>query len=167
MCKPFTDSLKRAAIECCDFADASQVVDIGCGDGLVLAQLLARWPHLAGVAFDRPDRISGAESKLAEWQLGERLRLVAGDVLASVPSGADTYLLSGALRGRDDAEAVRILSNVRAAAAPGARVMAMEMPDERTDREFRDLFERAGLRYERALGTAAPVSVLMATQAEG
>ena len=88
-----------------------------------------------------------------------------------MPGGADTYLLSMVLHDWNDADATRLLGNIRDAAAPGARVLAFElvMPTgdephmskmidltmlgmlngrERTDAEMRALFEGAGLIYD-------------------
>jgi hypothetical protein len=85
----------------------------------------------------------------------------------------------------NDEQCLRILSNCRAAMAPGGRVLVIEhvirpgnAPDwgklldinmlaltggqERRRKEFRDLFERAGLRLKRVHPTASALSILEA-----
>jgi hypothetical protein len=85
-----------------------------------------------------------------------------------------------------DEECLRIVSNVKAAAPAGARLMVVESvipetdaPDmgkwmdlnmmvnvsgrERTEAEFRDLFGRAGLKVEEIVPTASPLSIVVAS----
>ncbi|MFC7106526.1 methyltransferase [Nonomuraea rubra] len=52
--------------------------------------------------------------------------LVGGDFLEEVPKG-DLYLLKWILHDWDDEQAVRILATCRRAAAPGARLLVVEM----------------------------------------
>jgi hypothetical protein len=100
--------------------------------------------------------------------VGDRLRLSAGDFFHDVPPGADSYLLSHVLHDWPDARASRILERVAAAAAPESRVLVIEnvRPPagsslllayldvqmltawegrERTLEEYRSLLARAGL----------------------
>jgi len=85
----------------------------------------------------------------------------------------------------NDAEAITILKNIRAAMNPGGRVILLEsvlapgnQPDfgkiidlemllmpggrERTEQEFRDLFQRAGFTLTRIVSTTSPLSVVEA-----
>jgi hypothetical protein len=86
---------------------AKMIVDVGGGNGALLASLLQAHPHLRGVLFDREATIAGA-------RVLERCELVAGDFFESVPAG-DVYLLSWILHDWDDARATRILESCRAA----------------------------------------------------
>ena len=95
-----------------------------------------------------------------------RCEYVAGDMFTEVPS-ADAYLLKHILHDWNDADCVRILSNIHKAAAPNARIFVAEYvvlgPDtphfaklfdihmmcatggqERTEEEYASLCERAG-----------------------
>jgi O-methyltransferase domain len=58
--------------------------------------------------------------------LGDRMRGIAGDFFESVPSG-DYYLLKFILHDWSDESCVKILSNIRRAMNPGARVFIVEM----------------------------------------
>jgi SAM-dependent methyltransferase len=104
-----------------DFSDARRVVDVGGGQGALLAGVLRECPELRGVVVDLPDVVSGAVA-------GERCELVAGSFFdaESIPRGADVYILSRVLHDWDDEQALAILRNVRAAMAPGARLLVLE-----------------------------------------
>ncbi|MFD9959335.1 methyltransferase [Amycolatopsis sp. NPDC058986] len=135
-----------------DFGRYRRVIDVGGGDGTLLAVLSQRYPELRGRVFDRAD----------------------GDFLREVPAGADAYLLKWILHDWPDDEAVTILRNCRAATPPHGRVLVVELilpergsPDrardpaltdlnmltiyggrERTRDEFEWLFAQAGLAVE-------------------
>jgi hypothetical protein len=88
----------------------------------------------------------------------------------------------------DDDDALRILRNMRAAIAPGGKLLLLEsvLPErasadigmlidlemlivvggkERTRAEWTDLLGRAGFRLDRVVHTATPVSIVEATPA--
>lgn len=117
----------RAVAAAVDFSTAERVVDVGGGRGGLLRALLGDSPHLRGVVFDLPAVIEGAREQLAEAGLAERCQTVAGDFRQAVPSGGDAYLLSWVLHDWDDATALRILGNCRAAMQQGARLLVVEM----------------------------------------
>src|SRR5205807_5857119 len=111
-------------------------------------------------------------------RLADRVELVVGDFRRSVSVKADLYLIKQVLHNWDDQTAVRVLSNIAASAPAGARVVAMELVigaggplatvhtnmdllmllflggKERTEREFVELFRRAGLDFQ-GLSTVA------------
>lgn len=143
------------------------VADVGGAAGTLLAALLERHPHLRGVLYDRPAAIEEAR-RHGPPVLRERCDFVAGDFLERVPA-ADAIVLSRVLHDWPDADAVRILTNCRAALPPGGRVVVIEAViepgdepgfaklldlemlalttgRERTRAEFEQLFARAGLR---------------------
>jgi hypothetical protein len=146
------------------------VVDVGGGDGTLIAEALRAEPGLEGVLFDLPSGLAAAAATLAAAGVAERCRLVTGDFFASVPREADAYLLKHVLHDWDDDDAVAILRNVREAMAPEGRVLICErmLPElarpaeaqsllvdvlmlvvtggrERTEHEFRALLDAAGL----------------------
>jgi hypothetical protein len=98
--------------------DDEVVVDIGGGTGLMLAELRRRHPRIRPVLFDLPEVVEGVD----EPEGGE---VVAGDFLERVPTG-DAYVLSRILHGMGDEKALRVLTNVRKAANPGARVLIID-----------------------------------------
>lgn len=181
-----TDGIKIAALDTYDFGAARHLVDVGAADGALLAHVLTRSPQASGVGMDLPHVVAAAQHTVAEFGLGARLRLVSGDFFEEVPGGGDTYLLSMILHDWDDERARQILANIRSAAPAGARVLSLELivppgdvphlstmldltmlgmmtGRERTEPELRALFERAGLRYNGAVSTPSPMSVVEAT----
>jgi O-methyltransferase domain/Dimerisation domain len=180
-----TGGIKLGAISSCDFTNAGRIVDVGGADGTVLAHILAATPGATGTAFDLPHVVADAEPRLAAYGLGSRLKLAGGDFFTSVPQGADTYLLSMILHDWSDAEASRLLANIKAAAPAGARLVAFELvvPDgaephmakmidltmlgmlngrERTQAEYRLLLEQAGFKFEGVTATPTPISIITA-----
>ncbi len=146
------------------------VVDVGGGDGMLLAQILRDHPRLEGVVLDVPEVVAGAHDTLAAEKVADRCRVVPGDFFASVPAGADAYVLKQVLHDWEDEPAVAILRRCREAMEPGGRVLIAErlLPQrvgraerltlfvdvlmlavtggrERTEAEFRALLEAADL----------------------
>jgi len=110
-----------------DFSTIDRLVDIGGGRGGLLCALLAACPHLRGVVFDLPAVIEGAREHLRKAGFDERCQAVAGDFRKSVPPGGDAYLLSWVLHDWDDATALRIVGNCRAAMRQRSRLLVVEM----------------------------------------
>ncbi|MBI3972539.1 MAG: hypothetical protein HY332_14765 [Chloroflexi bacterium] len=151
-----------------DFAPFATVVDVGGGNGIVLAAILQRYPHLSGAVLDQPHLMEDARQVVAHYGVDARCQFVAGDFFEAVPPG-DVYVLKTILHDWDDARAGRILERCRQAMRPRGRVVVVEslLPEraiqgasgflgdvmmlvetggrERTEREYRTLFAAAGL----------------------
>jgi hypothetical protein len=97
-----------------DFSRSKVVADLGGGGGSLILAVLQLNPHLSGMLVDLPESIEAAQPRFAEEKLSTRCRLIAADLMQSVPAGADVYMLKHVLHGRRDAEAVQILNNCRA-----------------------------------------------------
>jgi hypothetical protein len=107
---------RLAALE---WRDGEVVVDVGGGNGSLLAELIERRPELRGIVLDLPETVRD------EAALGDRIEFVAGSFFESVPEG-DAYLLSGILHDWPDDDAARILRTIRTAAPPHARLLINE-----------------------------------------
>jgi hypothetical protein len=107
-----------------DWRGDETVVDVGGGNGSLLAGLLDRHRGLRGIIFDLP------ETTRDEASLGDRCTFVAGTFFERVPQG-DVYVLSTILHDWDDESAARILGTIRACAPAGARVLVIDavVPD--------------------------------------
>jgi O-methyltransferase len=153
-----------------DFSRFRTLVDVGGGDGRLVAEILRAEPELEAVVFDVPEGLAAAPGTLAAAGVAGRCRVETGDFFVAVPADADAYVLKQILHDWDDGRAIAILRNCRAAMAPGARVLIVERTlrepvtpadrepllvdmlmlavtggRERTEREFRDLLHAAGL----------------------
>lgn len=68
-----------------DFGRFHTLVDIGGGDGTLLASVLREHPNLRGVLFDTAEGLAQAPRRLAQEGLTERVALETGDFFASAP----------------------------------------------------------------------------------
>ncbi|WP_442789110.1 methyltransferase [Kitasatospora sp. NBC_01302] len=127
--KAMTHSSRQSADDIARFVDLTgvdSVVDIGGGQGHVLASLLERYPQLHGALLDLPTVVANADPRLREGgALASRVRLLPGDCRSEVPIQADLYIIKNILEWDDDSTR-RTLRNVVAAARPGARVLVIE-----------------------------------------
>jgi hypothetical protein len=102
-----------------EWNEGEVVVDVGGGNGSLLALLIQRRPELRGIVLDLPETVRD------EAALGDRIEFVPGSFFESVPTG-DAYLLSGILHDWPDEDASRILRTIRAAAPAHARLLINE-----------------------------------------
>ena len=166
-----------------DFSGIQVLADIGGGYGQFLSAILQVYPGMRGILLDTPTVIAAASKQLASRACRQRCTLVPGNLLEAVPQGATAYLMSGVIHDWDDEHAVRILDNCRRAMAPNGKVLVVEMVvpaeresplstlldlnmlvmtggRERTETDFRRLFDAAGLTLTRIVPTLAPLSVM-------
>jgi hypothetical protein len=177
-----------------DFGRARRVCDVGGGTGTLLAEILRRHPSTRGVLFELESLHDAARANLAARGVADRCEVVAGDFFTAVADGCDVYVLQAVVHDWDDERAVTILTNVRKAMAPGARLLVIEnlldadgrekdrltrgfdllmlvltgAGRERTREQFEALFARAGLRLERDITLPSLLHMLEVTAtAEG
>lgn len=183
----YTSQVHTALLEAYDFSGARRVLDVGGGQGALLAAVLEAHPNLQGVLFDRAAVLPGARALLDAHGVAPRAQTIAGDFFEAVPPGADLTLLCAVLHDWDDAQAATILRRVAEAMPADGRVLVIEnvIPDgneahpgklidlemllltggrERTREEFAALLDAAGLRLARVLPTAVSVSVIEAVR---
>ncbi|MDQ6894017.1 MAG: acetylserotonin O-methyltransferase [Acidobacteriota bacterium] len=174
-----------AVLEAYDFSDARTVLDVGGGNGSMVLAVLDRCRNARGIVCDLPYIEQHANERIRAADAADRVRFQPGDFFESVPAGADVHLMKFILHDWNDAEAIRILKRSREALAPGGRLIVIEMivPEgnrlemvhlmdlnmlvmtgglERTESEFRSLFERSGYQLTAVRPTASPFSVIEA-----
>ena len=120
------ESEAEAVVALLTVPERGVVVDVGGGDGELLARLLARHPTLAGVLLERPAVVAEARRRLEREGLAGRCRLEGGDFFGEVPAGGDLYLLKAVLHNWDDGAAARLLAVCRRAMSPGSRLVVIE-----------------------------------------
>ncbi|MBP2474000.1 hypothetical protein JOF53_002872 [Crossiella equi] len=145
--------------------DVHSVVDVGGGDGTLLAHLLLAHHDLCGTVVELDGPAAAATAHLADAGLSDRATVIAGSFFDPLP-GADILVLSWVLRDWDDEDAVALLrrcadhDDVRilvvepAANAPDAvqatardlRMLTAFGGQERTEAQLRELAHAAGLR---------------------
>jgi len=118
---------RAASLVSSGFLPASgTVVDVGGGDGTLLAIALAHHPGLRGLLFDQAHVVAAAEVVLTAAGVADRCDVVSGDFFTDVPTGGDAYVLSGVLCDWEDAEATQILRRCRHAMGAHARLVLVE-----------------------------------------
>jgi C-methyltransferase len=163
-----------------DFSRFGSIADIGGGRGSLLRAVLDAAPSAEGVLFELPDVIATLDFEHA------RMTPRAGDFFIDPLPAADLYLLMEIMHDWADAECLAILSAVRRAAAPGARVLVIETilhdtePDprgrmldvimlaisggrERTASEFSELFRSCGFSVGTVIETAGALRMIETT----
>jgi hypothetical protein len=108
------------------FDGASVMVDIGGGDGGLLAETLGRHPEMRGVLVELPDAAERARERLAKAGMLDRVQIAAGSFFDHMPAGGDLYVLRRVLHNWNDENACLVLARVRAAMAAGARLLVLE-----------------------------------------
>lgn len=169
-----------------DFSGIQSIVDVGGGQGGLLAAILVANPHTTGMLFDRPQVAEEARAKIEAAGLAGRCRVVSGDMFKEVPEGGDAYIVKHVFMELDDAEAEVLLWNLRRAIRGGGRLLVIDpvipagnepspntMADlamlllspagrSRTPAEFHNLFETAGFVPGRVIPTPPLTSIVEA-----
>jgi hypothetical protein len=157
-------------VERYDFSGLRKVVDVGGVHGVLLATILRANPTMRGVLFDLPDVVVGAGQVLENFGVRDRCEVVGGSFFGGLPPGGEAYVLRQIVHDWDDDRALAILRNCRAAMTETGKVLVIEREIaahhreamrvlhlnlemlvnvggmERTEAEYRSLFENAGFR---------------------
>lgn len=182
----FPDDRHGAIAAAYDFSPARLIVDVGGGNGELLRRVLARFPEVHGIVFDRPDVVNAIPET---ERMGGRIAVQGGDFLTTALPVADHYILVRVLHDWSDEDCLRILGAIRAAIPADGRVLVAESlldplggsPElylldmqmmamfgtayERTEQELRKLLAAAGFTTLARADTSSPVSVLSARPA--
>jgi O-methyltransferase domain len=94
-----------------DFSPFRTIVDVGGGNGVLLAGILKANPGLRGVLFDRPHVVERGRARLAALGVADRCTVVGGDFFQEVPRGGDAYLLKHVIHDWNDERAGEILAS--------------------------------------------------------
>ena len=165
------------------FSGINKIMDAGGGHGGLITSILQKNPGMTGILFDSPQVIAGAKEKIAASDIADRCELVGGDFFQSVPSGADTIILKWIIHDWNDEQSVAILKNCHRALPENGKLILVEavVPEssephfskfidlnmlimtggrERTESEFRQLYEDSGFKLTRVVPTESPFSVI-------
>ncbi|MGH9188081.1 MAG: methyltransferase [Acidimicrobiales bacterium] len=168
-----------------DFSRFDTVVDVGGGNGALVAAILSAHPDLQAVLFDTELGLEDAPRLLETEGVTDRCRVVAGNFFEDVPDGADAYVLKSVIHDWDDERSIAILANCRRAMPvdgtllivepvmpariePSPDVFFMVMSDlnmlactggkERTKDEFRALLDAAELELRKVTPCPGPTN---------
>ncbi|QDU63085.1 Multifunctional cyclase-dehydratase-3-O-methyl transferase TcmN [Planctomycetes bacterium Pan216] len=157
-----------------DFSATTSLMDVGGGNGTMLKVILETHPHLQGILFDLPHVVERARPTLTASPVGQRVAYQPGSFFDPIPGSPDAMIMRQIIHDWTDEPSIQILRNCREAVAPEGKVLVVEqvVPDgntphpvkwldvdmlvyvngqERTEQEYRQLFEKAGLALERII----------------
>jgi cyclopropane fatty-acyl-phospholipid synthase-like methyltransferase len=177
----------EAIVDSYDFGAHRQVVDVGGGHGALLTLILNRYPNVSGVLFDASDVIASTDERFDRLVTAGQATKMSGNFFQTVPVGGDAYVLKFIVHDWDDEPAVAILRNCREAMREDGKVLLVEIirpagdpiPEstfldltmllflhgrERTEAEYRQVLESAGLRLQKVTPTASPFSIIEAVK---
>jgi hypothetical protein len=139
---------------------------------------------MKGILAERPQVVKSAKEPIDAAGLASRCECVSVDMFESVPAGADAYSVANVIQGCNDDRAVTVLRNCCRAMQENGRVLVVEtiltepnQPDlgklsdiemlvfepggrQRSEDEYRALYEKAGLDVTRIIPTRSPWSVI-------
>jgi hypothetical protein len=185
----FSEMTAQAVCEAYDFTPFKKIVDIGGGQGRLLATVLAKAPKATGVLFDMPSVVAGAKNVIGRDASFDRITTAGGDFFESVPEGGDLYMMKAIIHDWDDERSIKILSNCRKRMAPNGRVLILDQvlsdgPEstmgklldlemllvteggrERTAAEFETLYKKSGFALSRIIPTKSPTAIIEGTPA--
>jgi ubiquinone/menaquinone biosynthesis C-methylase UbiE len=172
-----------AILNAYDFAGIRVIADIGGGNGSQITEILKKHGNMKGILFDLPHVIERAKEKIHASGLQDRCQLVTGSFFDCVPPGADAYIMRHIIHDWDEDKCLTILRNCHRAMQPTSKLLVIEsvippgnepfhgkfldlvmllIPGgkERTENEYRNLFERAGFQLTRIVSTRSEVSIV-------
>jgi hypothetical protein len=162
-----------------DFSAFDTICDVGGGQGLLLKAILEKSPRSKGILFDMESVVNKHVLENASCMVD----IVSGSFFDSIPS-ADCMVLKTIIHDWNDDNAIKILTNCRKNLNPGGKIILVEQVveepytimslfydlhmqvmlggAERTEQEFKILFESAGLKLNRIIPTKSPMKIIEA-----
>jgi hypothetical protein len=173
----------RAIVDVYNFSGINTLTDVGGGLGALMAEILIANPLMNGVVADIPYVIQKAKKILRSRGLEDRCQVVECDFFKKIPAGSEVYLLSNILHDWPDEQCQIILTNCHRAMKTKSRLLVVEMiippgnePSvaklldiemlvttggrERTEAEFKNLFESTGFELSRIMPTKDGVCLI-------
>lgn len=109
-----------------DWSRFTDILDVGGGDGNLLATILAKHPSVHGSVLDLAPAVAAATERFATAGLADRATGTTGSFFDPLPVGAAAYVLSDILHDWDDEHARAILTGCAHAAGPNGVVVVIE-----------------------------------------
>ena len=169
-----------------DFGRWGSIMDVGGGNGILLASILKAHPKMRGVLADLPHVLERAQQRgFLGGELQARSAIQACDFFREVPSGCRAYVMKNVIHDWDDEHAGKILANCRRAVPADGALLLVEWTldagnrysegklfdvvmlvmtggKERTAEEYRRLLAGAGFRVNAVIPTSGEFSIIEA-----
>ncbi len=173
-------AIAQAVAASYDFSGFNTIVDVGGAQGSLISTIVRANPHLKGILFDLPEII-------ANVQVDQNIRPVAGNFFESVPTGGDAYMMRWIIHDWDDQKSSIILKNCHQAMPDHGKLLLIEsiLPPgnepspakfidvimllmtggrERTEAEYRSLLRSNGFELTRVIPTPSMLSIIEAVK---
>ncbi|QDT95938.1 methyltransferase [Gimesia aquarii] len=170
-------------LEAYDFSEFKVLADIGGGNGSNLIGLLQHYPEMKGILFDLPHVVERSQTNLENAGLNNRCESIGGSFFDSVPLTADAYLMRHIIHDWDDEKSLTILRNCHAVMPENSKLLVIEsvippgnepfagkfldlvmmlIPGgkERTEEEYKTLYNQAGFELTRIVPTKTELSII-------
>ena len=175
-----------ALLESYDFSQFKSLIDVGGGQGTVLASIMSKVSQMRGCLYEQGSVIEGAKSFLESRGVINRCELIPGNFLESIPAGYDAYLIKNVLVDWDDEHVLTILKNCRASIPKHGKLLILEnavlgkdnaphpakwidlhmmvlfQGRQRTEQEFRNLLQASDFKLNKVITPPAPIAVIEA-----
>ena len=171
-----------------DFSGYNKLIDIGGGIGGMISAILAKNPELKGAIYDQASVVEQAKGFLASKGLEGRCETIPGSFFESVPEGGDIYSMRWILHDWEDSKSLTILENIKKVLPENGKLLLAEavVPEagephyskffdlimlvmtggrERTEKEWRELLDKAGYKIDRIIPTESFLSIIEASVA--
>ena len=167
-----------AVLDAYDFSGIRNLMDVGGGYGSLLAAVVAKYPSMNGVLYDLADVVKHADFGAA----APRCKSIGGSFFESIPTGSDAVMMKHIIHDWNDEKALAILKNTHRALPSGGKLLVLDFvigpanePDpakmldiemllvggqERSEEEFRSLFNEAGFELVRIVRTQSPLCIV-------
>ena len=126
-----------------DLSDVKLMIDAGGGTGIFSVESVKNFPNLKCIVFDRAFVLEVAKDVIEEHNVGDRVRIHAGDILKNpFPEGGDCVLISGILDGYAEKECRVMLQKAYDYLPSGGKLILTEcvISDDRSGPVFPALF---------------------------
>lgn len=176
-------SSHRAIVDEYDFSGIDALTDVGGGLGTLMVEILSANPLMKGIVADTYSVIQETNKIIKARGFENRCRAVECDFFQKIPSGSDVYLMSNILHDWSDEQCRIILANCKYAMRKESKLLVVEMivppgnepcvaklldlemfvmtgGRERTEAEFKDLFESSGFKLSRIIPTKENVCII-------
>lgn len=167
-----------------NFNKAKTIIDIGGGQGILLAMILYKYSTIQGKVFDLPHVVEGAKIIAEEHNVSNRLETISGNFFEDIPKGGDMYFLKSIIHNLSDEQCIDLLKRIGSVLPSNGKILIFEPiiennnrysfaklydiqmlvgrngGKERTREEFKEIVENAGLKLNKIIETAAPFSII-------
>lgn len=180
-----TSRLSSASIATAySFHNIDTLTDLGGGEGMLLYTILEKNTTLKGILFDLPHVVTNANQLAETYGVKDRVQIISGSFFKDTLPVSNAYILKNILHAFDDATCVTLLKSIHKSMPEKGKILVIEavisennkaefgkMFDlqmligtkdgkERTEKEFRKIFESAGFSLRRVIKTVSPFCIV-------